>query len=417
MKICMLTYYYWPVQAGGAENQCRKLVKSLTDNDQICQILTVREIHLPRYEKDAQAEIVRIPNFEFFLRKLKLIPGSTQGLDIHSVRKEPSASSKHSESRTPFTSRLSGVLASVVRYCNIVLFSLGVFWFLFKYHRSVDIIHVHTADWIAGVAAFVGWVFSVPVICKGADMPVYPPLECVPLSFLCDKWRRKPYFIALTRAMKENLIENGVNRERIFVIPNGVETIDVSVSVENCKKFLFIGNFSQTAAHKAFDILIQAWAKVVQNRPDAKLVMLGGGDIARWREYARQYNCAASIQFAGYQSDILPFIRSSCCLLLPSRKEGISNALLETQSYGLPAIVSDIPGNTEVVTHRKNGLVVPVDDVEALANAVLEMYDDSDFRKVSGETAKKEIEDRFSMEVVSQRIYALYCNLTSGDLK
>jgi glycosyltransferase involved in cell wall biosynthesis len=359
------------------------------------------------------ADVVRIENFESFVEKIR----NCQDENKKSDQKTPvelSSEEQYKKKSAVFV-YLASIAAYLVRYLNILFFSTGVFFFLCKNHKSIDILHVHTADWIAGLATFSGRIFRIPVICKGANMPVFPPLSGVPLAWFFEKWRKRPYFIALTEAMRENLIENGVNHETISVIPNGVLTVTSTVAVENNRNFLYIGNFSQTAAHKAFDILIQAWAEVNRKRPDARLIMVGGGDIAPWQEYARKCNCADSIQFAGYQNDIIPFIQTSCCLLLPSRKEGISNALLEAQSYGLPAIVSDIPGNTEIVTNRKNGIVVPVADVVALANAIVEVADDAKLRKILGAEAKQMIEERFSMKRVAQSIYTQYCKLTTGD--
>lgn len=411
----MLTYYYWPIQAGGAENQCRKLVRELCLQQNTCKVLTVRSKNLPRVDVDSGAVVVRIANFESFVEKFRGFLNKNK----KSEQKTPGESRSEEQYRKQSNvfDHLSSIAAYLVRYLNILFFSIGVFLFLCKKHKSIDILHVHTADWIAGLATFSGRIFRIPVICKGANIPVFPPLSGVPCSWFFERWRKQAYFIALTEAMRENFIESGVNHENISVVPNGVVTVSSTVAVENNRNFLYIGNFSQTAGHKAFDILIQAWAEVNTKRPDARLIMLGGGDIAQWQEYARKYNCADSIYFSGYQIDITPFIEKSCCLLLPSRKEGISNALLEAQSYGLPAIVSDIPGNTEVVTNRKNGIVVPVADAPALANAIVEVVDDAKLRKKLGAEAKQMIEERFSMKGVTQNTFAQYCKLTTGDSK
>jgi glycosyltransferase involved in cell wall biosynthesis len=208
--------------------------------------------------------------------------------------------------------------------------------------------------------------------------------------------------------MRDNLFANGVTIDRITLIPNGVELPLKTAPVDRNSTFLYIGNFSQSAAHKGFDILIKAWAEVVRHRPNARLIMLGGGDTSPWKKMAQDLNCRDAVEFKGYQVDIQPFLESACCLVLPSRKEGISNALLEAQSWGIPAIVSDIPGNTEIISHGENGMVIPVGDFSMLADSILLLLDSPKLRCKMGKAARQLIESGFSMEGVSQRTVNLY---------
>ncbi|MCI5195756.1 MAG: glycosyltransferase, partial [Candidatus Electrothrix sp. AW5] len=133
-----------------------------------------------------------------------------------------------------------------------------------------------------------------------------------------------------------------------------------------------------------------------------------------WQQLARKLGCLDSIEFAGYQADLAPFFRKSCCLLLPSRKEGISNALLEAQSWGLPAIVSDIPGNREIVLHEINGLIVPVENSDALAAACIYILDNPLLREKYGYAARKRIEELYSMERIADLTVNLYKELLHG---
>ncbi len=404
MRICMLTYYYWPAPAGGSENQCRRLAAALAARGHQCLVLTCRcRIEdASQQQEENGVKIVRIFSLELLLqliqsRKNKKEQNNTHCNDTVTVQQGIFSKKKIAKN-----------INFCIRLCNITVFSLGVLFFLVKNKKSFDILHVHTADWIAGLAAFAGKIFKLPVLCKGADMPVFPPLYAVPLAAGCDKWRKKPHFIALTLAMKDNLMRNDVPESKITVIPNGVDIPAQTSAVEKNKLFLYIGNFSQTAAHKAFDILLEAWAEFHYQRPSSRLLLLGGGDATAWQQLARQLGCADSIEFAGYQTYLSPFFEKSCCLLLPSRKEGISNALLEAQSWGVPAIVSDIPGNRAVVEHRKNGLIVPVGDSKALAEAILHLHDSPLLRQEYGKAARKRIEAIFALDKVADQTVALY---------
>lgn len=407
----MLTYYYWPVPAGGAENQCRRLAGVLTERGHQCLILTCRCRSADiRQDEENGVAIVRIFSLELFLEFLQSLRNKKKALQ---EEKRGSRSSSATDEQTVFQQKISKNINSCIRFCNIAVFSLAALFFLFRRHRLFDIIHVHTADWIAGVAAFAGKLFKLPVICKGADMPVFPPLQAVPLAACCDGWRRKPHFIALTSAMKDDLMRNAVPESRITIIPNGVPVPAQTAAVEKNSHFLYIGNFSQTAAHKAFDVLLEAWAMFHHQRPVPRLLLLGGGNAEPWQTLARQLGCAESVDFLGYQTCLPPFFEQSCCLLLPSRKEGIANALLEAQSWGIPAIVSDIPGNRAVVEHQKNGLIVPVGDSKVLAEAMLHLHDSPELRKRYGSAARKRMEEIFALDTVADQTVALYQQLAA----
>ncbi|MDY0149622.1 MAG: glycosyltransferase, partial [Kiritimatiellia bacterium] len=93
---------------------------------------------------------------------------------------------------------------------------------------------------------------------------------------------------------------------------------------------------------------------------------------------------------------------------LPSREEGISNALLEAQSRGVACVVSDIRANRAVVTHGDNGWVVPVGDAEALALAVQKLLDDKPRRDRFGQNAVRRVAAEFEIGAIVSRVETAY---------
>lgn len=414
MHVCMLTYFYWPVNAGGAENQCRILSSALIAQGWGCTVLTCRnDASHPAHEVDASGvRIYRKPSLESLLQIFfQAIIG--QRTDRANNPGEEGGERVKWQQRGLLLSRLKQALGSIaakaVRYGNVIIFSLGVLFYFLKNYRTVDIVHVHTAEWIAGLAVLMGMLFKIPVLCKGATMPVFPPLQGIAFAPLFDFLRRRARYIALTRDMQNNFLENGVVADRITTIPNGVILPELpNQAVQQSNEFLYVGNFSQSVKDKGFDILIEAWAKFHVKRPLARLTLVGGGDFQEWLHLARQLQCADSLNFVGYRANLDAYYQRTCCFLFPSRNEGLSNALLESQSWGVPAIVSDIAGNREIVVHGSTGLIVAIEDHDALVDACLRLFDDPGLREEYGKAARKRIEESFSVKRITEMTTELY---------
>ena len=100
--------------------------------------------------------------------------------------------------------------------------------------------------------------------------------------------------------------------------------------------------------------------------------------------------------------------------ILPSRAEGMSNALIEAMSCGLPCIVSNIPANTQLITNGENGLVVSLDDQEALAEAIIQLTQDEDLRQKLGQAATQTVASHYSINIIAERYLAVYEQLLSN---
>jgi glycosyltransferase involved in cell wall biosynthesis len=135
---------------------------------------------------------------------------------------------------------------------------------------------------------------------------------------------------------------------------------------------------------------------------------VGGGDAAPWRAHARELGCESTVVFAGRVEDPGPFYKQASVFVLPSRQEGLSNALLEAQSWGVPAVVSDIPGNRAVVRDGENGVVVPVGDESALAAALLRLLGEPSSRAAMGRSGRAQMEKSFAMDKVIQHLEDTY---------
>ena len=404
VRVCMLTYSYHPEAAGGAERQCRLQALALARLGHECLVLTTRRHPAtPRREWDHGCEVIRFRTLEAWLSRFR--PPAREPV---SAPEQPGGASVSSAAKG-----LASRAARAVRGLNALFFMLGAGAVLFRRRGQIDVLHVHGADWHAGFAGWIGHRLSIPVVCKGANVPVFPPLAGIPFARRLEAWRRRVRYIALTPAMRDDLMAHGVPGGSIDIIPNGVEIPAAGPGTSSESVVLHVANYTQPAWNKAFDVLFGAWPRVIRECPEARLVSAGAGDVSAWKRQLAEAGCADPVDFIGYRPDLEAWFRRAAVFVLPSRHEGISNALLEAQGFGLPAVVSDIPGNRAVVVDGETGLVVPAGDAEALARALVQLLSNPELRRRLGAAARRRTAAEFGIEAVARKLSAVLGRLAA----
>jgi glycosyltransferase involved in cell wall biosynthesis len=155
---------------------------------------------------------------------------------------------------------------------------------------------------------------------------------------------------------------------------------------------------------KGFDVLIKAHATLSQRGLRGQLVILGEGE---WRqrlaELAVSLGVADTVKLPGFLVNPYPLFQRAHVFALPSRVEGFGLVLVEALALGIPIVASNCPaGPAEILAGGKHGLLVPPDNVSALADAIGQLLTDRDLRKRLSDTAMGRAL-AFSPEVVAQR--------------
>ncbi len=146
--------------------------------------------------------------------------------------------------------------------------------------------------------------------------------------------------------------------------------------------------------------------------PDAKLLIAGTPDPANpasvTEAEARSWNDEAGITWLGHVADIAAFWAKAHVAVLPSRREGLPLSLMEAAACGRAMIASDVPGCREIVLHEQTGLLFPVDDAVALADAMARLTADQGLRARCAAAARKLVVERFAAEIIGRQTVALY---------
>lgn len=168
--------------------------------------------------------------------------------------------------------------------------------------------------------------------------------------------------------------------------------------------FVFIGRLLHD---KGIRELLEGFTYYSEKYPKARLIIVGEPDPHNPASVSetelRKYRQQDAIEFAGFQSDIRPYIQRASAVVLPSYREGVPRTLLEALSMGRPVIATDVPGCREVVVPHENGLMIPSHNDRALAEAFEEFHllDDS-VKQQMGRKSRELAEDIFSTQVVNK---------------
>jgi glycosyltransferase involved in cell wall biosynthesis len=163
---------------------------------------------------------------------------------------------------------------------------------------------------------------------------------------------------------------------------------------------------------KGAGYLLQAWKRLAL--PNAELVLIG--DVKPEMYSLLRTYAGSTVRTLGIlDPKILPErYRESDLFVFPSVNEGLAQVLLEAMSSGLPVVASDYSGADDLVTEGKDGFIVPVRDVDRLAEAILWCYQHREETRAMGRAARAKMESQFTLEHYNQRQIALYRSLAAA---
>jgi glycosyltransferase involved in cell wall biosynthesis len=224
--------------------------------------------------------------------------------------------------------------------------------------------------------------------------------------------------VATNDQVKEELLANGFRPEQIARIPNGVETQAFAVKrdyrLHDPIRLIFVGRLS---AQKGVDVLLCGLQLMRRHWPDVRweLSILGTGGLRRNLErLAERLGLSTVVTFCGKVEDVPARLGESDIFVLPSRAEGMSNALLEAMASGLPCIATHVPGNRALIQDGRNGLLVMPDNPDKLAKAIERTVRDEQFRTSLGRAARDSIENNYALATVADRYIELYGQLVAS---
>jgi glycosyltransferase involved in cell wall biosynthesis len=227
----------------------------------------------------------------------------------------------------------------------------------------------------------------------------------------------------LSSRSKHDLVAHHFALPNVQLIPNGVDiTRFYPRTVEDMpeERTRIVICVAQLRYQKGIDVLLQAWRLVQEKQgrvAPVRLLIVGSGSLRKQLErLADALGILDSVTFAGEQSDIPAQLRQSDIAVLPSRWEGMPNALLEAMACGLPCVATRVSGSEDIIQHGVNGLLIEPEDYEALAHALLLLLRDPVLAQSYGRNGRTTIEQHYALEHITDTYEELYHNLVEHPI-
>ena len=212
---------------------------------------------------------------------------------------------------------------------------------------------------------------------------------------------------------------------RTDVIPSGVDTdrFAATGTIAEAKAKLglatdrpILGTVGRLEPRKGTATLIAALAALREaGSHDAAVVVVGDGPLrAELGAEADRLGIGSHVQLLGDRADVRDVLAALDVFVLPSRTEGMSNALLEAMAMARPVVATAVGGTPEVVADGTSGLLVPADDPAAMANAIRRLLDDPAFARRLGTAARQTVEARYGARSMVRRLEAVYAAIADS---
>lgn len=215
-------------------------------------------------------------------------------------------------------------------------------------------------------------------------------------------YRKADTIVAVSKGVKEDLIKTlKLSQEKVKVIYNPLDIDKIKEMAKEeinhpwlvNKEYPVIINVGRLIYQKGQDILLKAF-KIVNEKIESRLIILGKGQLLNeLKNLTKQLNIEDKVDFVGFQKNPFSFISKADVFVLSSRWEGFGNVLIEAMACGVPVISTDCPsGPNEIIENGKNGILVKVDDVYGLAEAILSILENKNFSDALSKNALKSVE-------------------------
>lgn len=286
--------------------------------------------------------------------------------------------------------------------------------------EKIDLIHIQTVSphhVYFFLLKFIGGPRYI-ITLRGSEVLTFPEKNKFNQFLIKLSLRGASVVLANSKSLSALAKEKFGFLRRILVIYNGIAIPNINyASLTNNEKVILsilpdkfivsVGSFDYVKGH---DVLIKAWSKIQYN-VNYKLVLVGDGDYMKpYKELADSLGCSKSIIFVGEVSNelALTVINKANIFVLPSRHEGFGNVLIEAGLLSVPIIATNVGGVPEIISNGNDGILVPSEDIEVLANEMEKLANDEMLQKFLSKNFYIKVHSKFTSDVMCRKTILIY---------
>jgi glycosyltransferase involved in cell wall biosynthesis len=282
--------------------------------------------------------------------------------------------------------------------------------------RSVDVVHSHMFGsnvWGAVLTKTMG----TPVFVAHEQTWSY---EGKPLRRLLDREliaRAADAFIAVSTADRRRMIDvEGISADKIIYIPNAVPTPSSGAALTDVRQELgippdqpVVGTVAVLRPQKALEVLLEAAPDILEQFPDATIVIAGDGpEKAKLERLRRELNLSDRVRMLGARTDVASVLGAFDVCVSTSDFEGTPLALMEAMEAGVPIVATRVGGTPDLIDDGVHGLLVEPREPRAVAAAVNALLADRDRATAMARAAQQRRRSEFEITQTARRIGELY---------
>ncbi|EPE37407.1 glycosyltransferase [Candidatus Photodesmus katoptron] len=277
------------------------------------------------------------------------------------------------------------------------------------FDKNIDLVHVNSAapcQWMI----FPAKSMNVPMITQlHSDYSVY---ERTTLGL-----HLSPKIIAVSKAITNQLISDGYPKDRLFVIPNGIDInhlrksikIDIKSNLYLPKNSFIFTTIGSLIYRKGIDRIIIAIDRLILKYPYIHLIVIGDGpQNKKLRELTNHLNLQNHIHFIGNKKNPQKWLLDTNAFVLGSRKEAFGLVIIEAALAAVPIIVPNEGGIPEIITHRKNGFLYKNSGIQPLMKTMQYIIENPKLALNIGIEAKKYVLKNHSITYNTKQFETIY---------
>ncbi len=269
---------------------------------------------------------------------------------------------------------------------------------------------VDMKDWVAGAG----------------DLDHFPQLALGNLMLLLLRKSGAVYQILSTRS-RSYLTSHGFPASQIVHIPGSVDTERFKPAPERrpdpAQPERDIICVARLDYRKGVDVLLHAWGRMMREPTEwrahlkPRLRLVGEGKLGLQMEHlVAELAIQDSVEFLGLRKDVVDLLQQSWGFVLPSRWEGMSNALLEAMACGLPCVATRVSGSEDAITDGVNALLVEPEQPVLLAQALRRVIEDTELAQRLGREARATVVRDYQVTTVVEQCLDVYRHLLAGEM-